>query len=140
MLCYVHTDRPARGACTACGEMICEECSVKLQNKRQCKPCVERGSHPSAMVQHGSGAMQMQSPSGQPMQMYGGSPGQPVIFNISGGSSSSASSASSGGPIVLVQKPFSHGLHLLITIFTAGLWLPVWILLAIFHKDTRRVA
>ena len=40
--------------------------------------------------------------------------------------------------IVVVQAPpprapFNHLLHLVITIFTCGLWLPVWVILAIAH-------
>lgn len=31
------------------------------------------------------------------------------------------------------RAPFNHLLHLVITIFTCGLWLPVWVILAIAH-------
>jgi hypothetical protein len=40
--------------------------------------------------------------------------------------------------VVVVQAPpqkapFNHLLHLVITLFTCGLWLPVWVILAIAH-------
>ncbi|WP_278266147.1 hypothetical protein [Nocardia sp. AG03] len=37
-----------------------------------------------------------------------------------------------GGPI-LVRRGTNHGLHLVLTLLTCGLWLPVWIILAIFE-------
>ncbi len=36
-------------------------------------------------------------------------------------------------PVVVMKAPFNHGLHLVITICTCGVWLPVWIILAIAH-------
>jgi len=33
-----------------------------------------------------------------------------------------------GGPTVVYQKSFPHGLHLVLTIVTCGVWLPVWII------------
>ena len=32
---------------------------------------------------------------------------------------------------VVVHKPFNHSFHLVITLLTCGLWLPVWIILAL---------
>lgn len=38
--------------------------------------------------------------------------------------------------VVLVKgEPFNHVLHLLLSIFTAGLWLPVWFLKAISPRS-----
>lgn len=34
------------------------------------------------------------------------------------------------------HKPTNHILHLLLSIFTAGLWLPVWIVVTMKHKVT----
>jgi hypothetical protein len=137
MICYRHTERPASGACTACGEMICEECSVKIQNRRQCKPCIENAHrHPTAMTAGGSA---MPVPYGsQPLAPHGAypppPPPPPMVFNISGGASSSASASSA--PIVVVQRrPFNHTLHLILTVFTLGMWLPIWIVAALLHRD-----
>ena len=134
MFCYVHMDRSARGACTACGEMICEECSVKLQNKRQCKGCIERGHHQqTAMVPHGPSSMMApySGPSGA-MQTYA-PPAAPVVFNIQGGSASSSAAASVAPQIVIVKRPFSHGIHLFLSIITAGLWIPIWLIAYLLH-------
>lgn len=45
-------------------------------------------------------------------------------------------SAASGGPIVVVQRrPFSHGIHILLSVLTLGLWIPIWIIAALLHRD-----
>lgn len=44
------------------------------------------------------------------------------------------SPAPNQGPVIYIQQPkkqTNHILHLLLTVFTAGLWLPVWIIVAI---------
>lgn len=35
-------------------------------------------------------------------------------------------------------RPFNHGLHLVLTVCTCGLWLPFWILLALGHASKRK--
>lgn len=41
---------------------------------------------------------------------------------------------------VLVKgQPVNHILHLLISVFTLGLWLPVWIFLSVFAGQRRRM-
>jgi hypothetical protein len=42
MNCYIHLEREAEWTCTACGEPICPECKVVLQNKIYCNPCAEK--------------------------------------------------------------------------------------------------
>lgn len=60
---------------------------------------------------------------------------QSVFMNADGGASSSSSSAAaSGGATEPQLRPYSHWWHLLLTVLTAGLWLPVWILLYLFRN------
>lgn len=84
---------------------------------------------PSGALQHGA------SPHAGPMQMYGGAPGQPVIFNIQGGSSSASSAvATTTTPqVVIVKTPFRHGIHLFMSCITAGLWIPIWVVAYLLH-------
>ena len=62
-----------------------------------------------------------------------------VFMNAGGGgggaaaASSSSSSSSSGNEAGLLRR-FPHWLHILLTIFTGGLWLPVYLLLFIFRN------
>jgi hypothetical protein len=39
--------------------------------------------------------------------------------------------------VVAMGKPINHVLHLLVTVFLFGLWLPVWIILAIDRGEKR---
>jgi hypothetical protein len=32
------------------------------------------------------------------------------------------------------SRPFQHGPHLILTLFTCGFWLPVWFILALCHR------
>ena len=65
-------------------------------------------------------------PQGYPQPMM-----QPMIINVMGGSASSSSSSSSAAAITVAaaKTKTSHLLHLIATIFTGGLWLPVWLTL-----------
>jgi len=36
-------------------------------------------------------------------------------------------------------RPVNHVLHLLLSVFTAGLWLPVWVLVAIHDGEKRQI-
>src|SRR5215813_4533871 len=38
------------------------------------------------------------------------------------------------------STPMNHTPHILAAVFLCGLWLPIWILLAIFHQDVWRCA
>lgn len=62
----------------------------------------------------------------QPHPMPGG---QPVIIN--------QQFAPQAGPsaFVVYNNGTSHGLHLVLTILTCGLWLPVWIIVAIINAS-----
>jgi hypothetical protein len=62
-------------------------------------------------------------PAAVPMHYYGGG---------GSGSAAVAVAVTSSGP--------SHLLHLVLTILTLGLWLPVWILIAIFSRPKTTVA
>jgi len=42
MNCYLHPEREAEWTCTACGEPVCLECKVVLQNRIYCNPCAEK--------------------------------------------------------------------------------------------------
>ncbi|PSR57575.1 hypothetical protein C8259_34405 [Nocardia nova] len=47
-----------------------------------------------------------------------------------------------GGPYMVTLeygRPPNHILHLLISFFTCGLWLPVWLLLAMTSHTSRRI-
>ncbi len=51
-----------------------------------------------------------------------------------GGGGSSAAAASTTVVVQGGHSPFPHGLHLLITLLTCGLWLPIWIIAALLHR------
>jgi hypothetical protein len=38
-------------------------------------------------------------------------------------------------PVQLVNPPTNHILHLLLSIVTAGLWIPVWIIISITNRN-----
>ena len=42
MNCYIHPDREAEWTCAGCGQPVCPECKVVLQNKIYCNPCAEK--------------------------------------------------------------------------------------------------
>ena len=52
-----------------------------------------------------------------------------VFMNAGGGASSSSSSNDS-----MQLRKFPHWIHILLTIFTGGLWLPVYLLMFIFRN------
>ncbi len=51
-----------------------------------------------------------------------------------GGGGGAASASASTTVVVQGGRGFPHGLHLLLTLCTCGLWLPIWILLALFSS------
>ncbi len=56
----------------------------------------------------------------------------PQVFMNSGGAAAAASAAASGLGGLL--WPFPHWLHILLSIITGGLWLPVYLLMYIFRN------
>ena len=46
MNCAYHSDREATGACVSCGNLICDECTVEIDNKKYCKKCIENKNVP----------------------------------------------------------------------------------------------
>ena len=58
----------------------------------------------------------------------------PNVFMNAGGAAAASSSSSRREYRERRPKPFSHGVHLILTLVTCGAWLPIWILLAILHK------
>lgn len=42
MNCYIHPDREAEWSCDACGQSVCPECKVVLQNRIYCNPCADK--------------------------------------------------------------------------------------------------
>jgi len=82
-------------------------------------------------------------PSGQPGQRYHDgqrwtkhfhpappAPALPVSVTVNNAINNSPT------PIAVVSSGTNHGLHLVLTILTCGLWLPVWILVAIFDSGS----
>lgn len=43
MNCYVHPDKEAIGACTACHKKICKQCAVEIRGKLVCRECLNVG-------------------------------------------------------------------------------------------------
>lgn len=42
-------------------------------------------------------------------------------------------------PVVIPPRKINHGLHLTLSIFTLGMWVPVWLAVAIFSRKSSRV-
>ena len=40
MVCYIHEQKSANGACVHCGKLICDECITQIKGKNYCKSCV----------------------------------------------------------------------------------------------------
>lgn len=59
----------------------------------------------------------------------------PIYNAPSAAASSSAAVTVIGGGY---HRPFNHTLHLILTLLTCGLWLPVWVLLYLLHAADRR--
>jgi len=52
-------------------------------------------------------------------------PSQPIIVN--------QQFAPQAPPVVVYNSGTNHGLHLVLTILTCGMWLPIWIILVIVN-------
>lgn len=44
MNCSLHQDRNAVGACTCCGNFVCQECATNVNGKVVCKTCLAQGA------------------------------------------------------------------------------------------------
>lgn len=107
MQCYVHAGRPASGACVSCGNLICDECTVSIQNRRQCKRCLESGQASlSPMVMN-------------PMP-------QPISINVV--NSNNATSQAFGGGFVAYDSRRMHWVYFSLI----GWWLGLMIASLIF--------
>jgi hypothetical protein len=66
-------------------------------------------------------------------------PQAPMVFNIAGGSASSSSSSSAAAVVSMRPssrrsvRSFPHLMHFVLTFFTCGAWLPIWILHYTLH-------
>ena len=105
--------------CPFCGEVV-------KASAKKCKHCGETIDVALRVAEEAKRAAEKQS-------------SHPNVFMNAGGGGAAAASSSSGGGggpsvTVNVSRPFNHGIHLLLTILTCGLWWPIWILLAILHK------
>ena len=120
MQCYIHTDKPAVGACVGCGKFICEECCTEVNGKSYCKACVgELVSNKEKEIDklENKNANQQQAPQ------------QPMVFMNAGGggggsssSSSSSAAAAAGGRRGGMPYPRQSALiHILLFLFTAGI-------------------
>jgi hypothetical protein len=43
-------------------------------------------------------------------------------------------------PVVAVSSGPNHALHLILTLLTCGMWLPIWVIVALFSPSGVRVA
>jgi hypothetical protein len=41
-VCAYHPDRRAQGVCMSCRQVICSECSTKIDGINHCLPCLEK--------------------------------------------------------------------------------------------------
>jgi hypothetical protein len=81
---------------------------------------IQQQGHPGSQVYPGA-QPQMYGPPGY----YGPAPINIVVQTTANAVNQTPS---------LVRRSFPHGMHLIITIFTCGAWLPFWIILALLHK------
>lgn len=54
-----------------------------------------------------------------------------VFMNAGGGAAAAAASASSNGQQL---RPFKHFWHIILSVLTAGIWLPIWFLIYVFRN------
>ena len=121
MQCYIHTDKPAVGACVGCGKFICEECCTEVSGKNYCKACVgELVSNKEKEIDK----LENKSTNQQAPQQQ-----QPMVFMNAGGggggsssSSSSSAAAATGGRTRGMPYPQQSILiHIILLFFTAGI-------------------
>lgn len=126
MMCCKHPERMAAGACAYSGKFYCEEDLVEIDGRMYAKDNMSRVLA-AASEKAADKARQQSAATHQPM----------VFMNAGGGgasssSSSSASSSGSGHGAIVVQGGTRHGLHILLSILTGGLWLFVYIPILLF--------
>src|SRR5438309_8069200 len=100
----------AQVECPFCAELI----SAKARKCRHCGETVD------VAMRKAEEAMRVAS--SQPQQ---------VFMNAGGGGGAAAAVAA--GPAYQL-RPFNHLLHLVLSVVTAGFWVPVWILLYLFRN------
>lgn len=54
----------------------------------------------------------------------------PTVFMNAGGGAAAATASTDG----LQLRPFQHFWHIILSVLTAGIWLPVWFLLYVFRN------
>jgi hypothetical protein len=59
---------------------------------------------------------------------------QRAAYSLAHGGGGAAAAASTTVIIRGRKRQFDHSFHLFLTLLTCGLWLPFWIILAIFHN------
>jgi hypothetical protein len=60
---------------------------------------------------------------------------QQVFMNAGGGGGAAAATAQATTPTVIYPlRPFNHLLHLILSVLTAGFWVPIWILLYVLRN------
>lgn len=50
MPCYVHAGRDAAKTCAACGNLICDDCTIQLSDTQICKKCLAEAESVPAVV------------------------------------------------------------------------------------------
>lgn len=58
----------------------------------------------------------------------------PQVFMNAGGASAAASSSAASSTVVAILRKFPHWLHIILTLISGGLWLPIYILMYIFRN------
>jgi TM2 domain-containing membrane protein YozV len=83
MVCYVHPQNEAVGACVGCGKFICKECATEINGRNYCKKCLAE-----MVTEKDRKIDSLESKASQ----------QPMVFmNAGGGAAASSSSSSSSG-------------------------------------------
>jgi hypothetical protein len=99
-------DVAAQVECPFCAEMI-------SARARKCRHC---GETVDVAMRKAEEAMRMAN--GQPQQ---------VFMNAGGGGGAAAAAAAP--TMIYPLRPFNHLLHLILSVLTAGFWIPIWVLL-----------
>lgn len=60
----------------------------------------------------------------------------PQVFMNSGGGGGggAAAAAVSAGPALYQLRPWGHGVHIILSVLTMGMWVPVWVLLYVLRN------
>jgi hypothetical protein len=111
MQCAKHPEHEAAGMCAYSGKPFCSHELVEVQGRMYGKDYLDR------VFAEAKEAVK---------------PQQPMVFMNAGGGGAAASSsaAAAGAGIVVQKKPVNHIFHLIMTLITFGLWLPIWLIRA----------